>query len=519
MSGEDREVPEDSLGRRILRPHRKSSFAEFFTAKKFSELSKNEKLEEKLGEEETAKRKLNFSSSEEETEETTISEIKIEVQSEQEEEEIAKIDELENNNISNEDNNNDNISGDIAENIGIEGNNLSQNPNQNSENIISVHSDDNNSNHTIDSVHSDDNNSIQSDTIDSVHSDETESNMAFTSTQYVDMIPKCTNESTVEQFISIVDTLYETVKDDDDKKAVFLAIVRSKILSRAFDVTKGKDASTWEAIKTNLVAGLEDTMDAATASNKLVQIRQNKNETLKEYIERIKTALADLDKISIRDNTNEEVKKHVLLLNDATAKNTFEFGLLNKNLKTIVVAAQKSSFALSHSFAINQEQTNFPEWNREQGTNKFNNKKKIVCYNCGKIGHLSTECRGPKRNNRSNNYSTNRYNGHSNTNEPSSSNNRSFFNNHSNNSNGYRNSTENSRSNNNSNAQATNNDRSQNNSYNNNNQSRYNSRKPNYDNRNKNNKDESRNVRVIRDNEVDWNDIVPTEIENETNLN
>lgn len=154
--------------------------------------------------------------------------------------------------------------------------------------------------------------------------------MALTPTQYVDLIPKCHDEKSVEQFISIVDSLFASLPDDNAQKTLFLAIVKSKILGKAFNAIKGKSQDSWENIKTNLVAGLEDTVDPAMASNKLVQIRQKKEESLKDYIARIRDALAELDKVSIRDNNNEEVKKHVLRLNDATARSTFELGLWNK---------------------------------------------------------------------------------------------------------------------------------------------------------------------------------------------
>lgn len=233
-------------------------------------------------------------------------------------------------------------------------------------------------------------------------------NMAFTANQYVDLIPKCKDEKSVEQFISIVDTLHAGVENNDALKAVFLAIVKSKILGKAFNAIKGKSQDSWENIKNHLVAGLEDKIDSPTASNKLVQIRQKKEESLKDYITRIKDALADLDKISIRNNNNEVIKNHVLGLNDATAKSTFEFGLWNKQLKTIVVAAQKSTFAESQSFAVNQESTNFPELKTEsENKQKSPNKNPIICYYCNKKGHIAPECRSKKRDGNRRNFNSN----------------------------------------------------------------------------------------------------------------
>jgi hypothetical protein len=215
--------------------------------------------------------------------------------------------------------------------------------------------------------------------------------MALTSAQYADILPTCKSVKDVEQFVSIIDELHAGV--EATALPVFMAIVRAKITGKAFNAIKGKSLLTWPQLKDALTKGLEEKVDMSTASNKLTHIKQKEKEDLKDYIERIKEALAVLDRTAIREYANETIRTQILALNDASAKNTFEAGLLNDRLKTVVVAAQKISFNDSYNFATNQQHTNFPDKKEEaEVKEKVPEKKPIVCYSCGKPNHIASEC-------------------------------------------------------------------------------------------------------------------------------
>lgn len=204
--------------------------------------------------------------------------------------------------------------------------------------------------------------------------------MALTSAQYSDIIPTCKDVKDVEQFVTIIQDLYTEVAEEN--KRMFLAIVRAKITGKAFDAIKGKDTSTWLLLKETLTKGLEEKVDMSTASNKLTHIKQLPNEKLKNYIERIKEALAVLNRTAIRQFSDVTVKNQILSLNDSTAKNTFEAGLIDIRLKTVVVAAQKETFNDSYNFATNQQHTNFPQ--KKGDDRKSDSEKKETVSNAEK---------------------------------------------------------------------------------------------------------------------------------------
>lgn len=210
----------------------------------------------------------------------------------------------------------------------------------------------------------------------------------ISSTQMVDIIPRCTSADDVEQFVSIVDKLNKQVKADDT--ALFLAIVSAKIQKKAFDAIKGITIDKWEDLKEALTKGLEQKIDRATATNRLMHIKQNTKESLKDYTTRVKDALAVLNRATIREISNEATCKCMLEQNDAIAKNTFESGIKDDKLKTIVVASKEKTFNDSHNCAVNQQQTNFPT-----------DEKNITCFYCGKPNHTANECFKKQSENRS----------------------------------------------------------------------------------------------------------------------
>lgn len=343
---------------------------------------------------------------------------------------------------------------------------------------------------------------------------------AISITDLVEVIPKVSDEKTLEHFISIVDNL--TTQVPAAQMPIFLIVIKSRIIGKAFQAIKGKVLDDWNAIKTTLQTHLDVKIDYSTALNRLTRIKQERDDTLKCFIEKIRDALAVLNKVTAKD-IPEGSRPQVILINDATAKNTFEAGLGNHSLKTVTIAAQKTSFVDSYSFATNQEQTNFPnrvETDKKDGFKPKVENKSGYCFKCNQTGHRAYNCFKPNSPPRQNNSppTFNRNNSYNGPNPYKNYDNNNRFNNSPNTNQNFRNDNNYQR-----NAPASQgfNRNNQNgfaprpnngwNDYNNQNrQSRPNNGPP----RNQNGQTENRNanIRTIREAEEDWDAISPLEV-------
>lgn len=81
----------------------------------------------------------------------------------------------------------------------------------------------------------------------------------FSSSQLFDIIPKYSDEYSVEQFIAIVDNLLPAIPEA--QKILFMTIVKTKITGKAFRATKGQIINNWAEMKEVLTTNLEEKLD------------------------------------------------------------------------------------------------------------------------------------------------------------------------------------------------------------------------------------------------------------------
>lgn len=232
--------------------------------------------------------------------------------------------------------------------------------------------------------------------------------MPLTIAQVIDLVPVYKGESAqLDQFLVTVETIYNSIVEAD--RALFLVVLKSKLKDKAFEVVNDGAHTTFDEIKASLTLGIKPKIDMQTATQNLFKIRQNQGESTKDYSERIKRALHQMD-----DATQREVvaglRDQMVLMNQKMAKQAFEANLYNFSLKTVVISANRETLNESIDFALTQEQKFFSQRVSQINTNRINQNfqkskpnyntnseyvprpRTQYCYHCGEPGHGVPNC-------------------------------------------------------------------------------------------------------------------------------
>lgn len=178
---------------------------------------------------------------------------------------------------------------------------------------------------------------------------------------------------------------------DKDKKLLNLSI-KSHLRDKAFNTIRHLINPTWNDIKQTLKDKLNP-LDATTCYNQLTHAKQKPNETVTEYAIKVGTLLTNLNRSSTID-ASEATKKYVQDSNEQSVKRAFEHGILNFQLKTLIIAKNKKSLDEAIREALDMDSSG--EYNNKDS------KSKKFCNFCKRKNHNENECFKKKGNNGSN---------------------------------------------------------------------------------------------------------------------
>lgn len=197
-----------------------------------------------------------------------------------------------------------------------------------------------------------------------------------------DLIPKFDGEKkSLDEFIQIVDSLASQLTEEKDKK-LFNLSVRSHLTNRAFNSIRHLQVATWAQIRQSLKDKLNP-LDATTCYNALTHAKQTQNESITDFAMKVETLLTNLNRSSTID-ANEETRKFVQTNNEKLAKRAFENGIMNFQLKTLIIAKNKNTLESAIKEALDLD-----------SSGDYSNKEKKlskICKFCKKKGHSEEDC-------------------------------------------------------------------------------------------------------------------------------
>lgn len=191
-------------------------------------------------------------------------------------------------------------------------------------------------------------------------------------------IPIFNGEShdSMEDFIDIVDTLFLSILSQNEEiefyDQLFLQI-RGEAKNSIADI----DQYDWQMIKDKILKYFSYLSNKDIINSKLENLRQEKNETLNDYIDRARKLLRE--KNSIYKNLTEEQREE----NNRMARKAFSRGVCNSKLKNNLLIRGANSLEDAVAYAIEADNDTVNEIQKNE----------LVCRLCRLPGHRGRDCR------------------------------------------------------------------------------------------------------------------------------
>lgn len=175
---------------------------------------------------------------------------------------------------------------------------------------------------------------------------------------------------------------------DEHNRRVFNLAVKAKLVGKAFDAVKSvADANNWPSIRKALKAKINP-ISIETAYNMLMKAQQNDNESVMDFANRIESLLVQLNRAAT-EAAPEEAKEHIRTNHAKLAKRSFEFGLRNPELRTVIISKNCSTITQTIKEAV--ELASYEPFSRSN-TQSDSRRGTKYCSHCRKNNHNSNEC-------------------------------------------------------------------------------------------------------------------------------
>lgn len=180
----------------------------------------------------------------------------------------------------------------------------------------------------------------------------------------------------MRDFVDIVDTLYMTILDELEENEFYDQLFL-QIRGEARNAIKNIDQTDWETVKRELLKYFSHLANNDIINSKLENLRQEENESLDVYSERVRKLLHE--KNSIYEGLTEEQK----LEHDGMARKFFVKGVSNNRLRDRLLIRRAISLEDVIANAIEIE---------NDLVNQLQNDE-IICGYCKLTNHREKDCK------------------------------------------------------------------------------------------------------------------------------
>ena len=231
---------------------------------------------------------------------------------------------------------------------------------------------------------------------DSSSSDSTvESDAIATMTVSLETASKCLvkfdgDRSKLREFIDNCESALKIIKEED--KAVMFEIIKTKVTGKAKLLSQNREFDTWNALKNYLENAYSEKRSQAQWELELHSCRQNRNESVHDYSNKIENCMVKL--INSLDSTMTRVELAACeKLIRAQTLNVFISGLLDP-LITIVKSQNPKSLEDAFDIALAEEReiVSRRETQKFRNVNSYDETRRPKCSVCNRNGHLAHNC-------------------------------------------------------------------------------------------------------------------------------
>ena len=193
-------------------------------------------------------------------------------------------------------------------------------------------------------------------------------------------------------------------KKDEKAKVILISTIHDNILR---NISRNTSKDIWKALMAKYE--VKNVQNIISLRRKFINSKQGQNETIEEYIDRIKNVRNEIEKTENEKLKDQDVA--IVILQGLSQEYDYFVQVLTANtdkleLDNIIISLIQEEQRRGDKKKEHKSIGGDVFYSKEKSHTKKKYSKNIKCYNCNKMGHYASDCRLPKkdRNNKNANF-------------------------------------------------------------------------------------------------------------------